>query len=111
MNAIILAKSTNGAVKILKNNASNGPKIIPKIVPMIENNNPIMKPNIVRINVGSEGLSRIEILKSDNSSDKTSIVFLDSKLIELIFIPSIVCRIFSIKLLILSNLDSRISIL
>jgi len=102
MNAIILAKSTNGAVKILKNNASNGPKIIPKIVPMIENNNPIMKPNIVRINVGSEGLSRIEILKS---------AFLDSKLIELIFIPSIVCRIFSIKLLILSNLDSRIFIL
>ena len=65
MNAIIRANVTIGAVNSLTNNASKGPKIIPKIVPIIENINPIIIPNIVRKQVGRDGLSRIDIFNSD----------------------------------------------
>lgn len=66
MNAINFARSTAGNVNILIINARTGPNIIPKIVPIIENINPIIIPNIVLIQVGIYGLSEIDIFNSDN---------------------------------------------
>ena len=82
INVINFARSTAGAVIILTNNASNGPKIIPKIVPMIENINPIIKPKIVRMNSGIDESSRIEIFNSDNSLDNSLISILELISIE-----------------------------
>ena len=66
INAINFARSTAGAVKILTNNASKGPNMIPKIVPINDKSKLRMKPNILRIQFGKDVLPRIKIFKSDN---------------------------------------------